>query len=144
MQNRRRFWLVPGIGSLQAKLLGASLGLIGGVLLGGVVIPWKLLAAPLTAIGGGLAAVVMEYRMRQIRATPLLPLWGAMIGAVAGMVSGAVVGLLAALALGVYFGATGQPIPGAFGLPVETAAITGVAGLLTGFSLGFSMARQQE
>ncbi|MGV3724625.1 MAG: hypothetical protein ACO1SX_27325 [Actinomycetota bacterium] len=144
MQNQRRFWLIPGIGSFQTKLLGASLGLIAGLLFGGVVIPSKLISAPLAAIAGALAAVVVEYRLHQIRSTALLPLWGAMIGAVAGMISGAVVGIAVALGLAAYLAITGQPVGGSFGLPVELAAITGLASLFTGFSLGFSIARAED
>lgn len=143
MQHRRRHWLIPGIGSFRAKLLGGSIGMIAGLLLAGIVIPSKLISAPLTAIAGAMAAVVVEYRLRQIHTAPLLPLQGALLGAAAGLVAGALVGLAAALMVCAYFAMRGYAVAGAFGLPVETAVVTGIAGLLTGFWLGVSIKRDE-
>jgi len=144
MQHQRHYWLIPGIGSFRAKLLGASIGLIAGLLLAGIVIPSKLIAAPLTAIAGAMAAVVIEYRLHQIHSAPLLALRGALIGAAAGLLAGALVGLAAALAVGAYFVMRGYSVTGAFGLPVETAVVTGIAGLVTGFWLGVSIKRDAD
>lgn len=146
MEHERRVWLVPGTGSVRAKLLGGAAGLIAGLLLGGIISPSRFLTAPLTALAAGTAAVVAEYWLSTSRHTTLLPLWGAVIGATAGLVAGAVVGLVAGLLYGVFLAVTTgyalAPLSGLY-LAFETSAITGVASLFTGFSLGLSLARDE-
>lgn len=142
MQPERRYWLIPGTGTVRTKVFGAVMGLIGGLLLGGIVIPSRAVVAPLTGLATAAAAVVTEYWLQRVPHTPVLPLWGAMLGAATGMVAGAIVGLIAALGFAGYLLVTGQPLLPPFALLAETAAISGVANLIVGFSLGLGLLRQ--
>lgn len=136
MTPERHDRLISGAVATRTRVLGAVLGLLGGLLLGGIVLPSRLITAPLTALAAAATAVITEQRLRQVRHTPALSLWGATIGSAIGMVAGAVVGLAAALLVALYLLILGQPSLAPFALLAETAAITGLAGLLAGFTLG--------
>jgi len=144
MEHLHRAWPDRDTGSLRTKLLGAALGLIGGLLFGGIVLPSRLLTAPVTAVAAAAAAVLVEQWLSDNDRTTFLPLRSAWVGGAAGLAAGAVLGLLmgaAYSALAFVHGAV--PLVALQGLftTVEIAAISGLAGLIAGFCLGVSEAR---
>jgi hypothetical protein len=132
-------------GSLRTKLLGAALGLVGGLLFGGIVLPSRLLTAPLTAVATAVAAVLVEHWLESDERTSFVPVRSAWVGGAVGLAAGAALGLLAGAGyalLALVQGAT--PLVALQGLftAVEIGAISGLAGLVAGLCLGVLKARE--
>jgi hypothetical protein len=137
-------WPDAEMGSLRAKLLGAALGLIGGLLFGGIVLPSRLLTAPVTAVAAAAAAVLVERWLENNDRASFLPVRSAWVGGAAGLAIGATLGLLLGASYSALAFAHGaEPrvaLQGLFTL-VEIGAISGLAGLIAGFCLGVPEAR---
>lgn len=132
-------------GSLRTKLLGAALGMVGGLMFGGIVLPSRLLTAPVTAVAAAAAAVVVEHWLDDNEHTTLLPVRSAWVGGAAGLAAGAALGLLLGAGYSLLALAKGAPLVVALqGLTtlVETSAISGLAGLVAGFCLGILKKRE--
>lgn len=124
--------------------MGAALGLIGGLLFGGIVLPSRLLTAPITAVAVAAAAVMVENWLANHDGATFRPLRSAWVGGAAGLAAGATLGLVIGAgysALAYVQGASPlMALQGMFTI-VEVGAISGLAGLIAGFSLGASEAR---
>jgi hypothetical protein len=131
-------------GSTRTRVLGAALGLMGGLLFGGIVLPSRLITAPLTAVAVAAAAVLVENWLAANRHATFLPLRSAWIGGAAGLGIGVVVGLIAGAGYSALAFAHGSPPDIALqglGTTVEIGAISALFGLIAGFGLGASEAR---
>lgn len=132
-------------GSLRTKLLGAALGLIGGLLFGGIVLPSRLLTAPLTAVATAVAAVLVEHWLENNEQASFIPVRSAWVGGAAGLAVGAALGLLVGTGYTVLAFVQGAvphvALQGLF-TAVEVGAITGLAGLVAGLCLGVLKLRE--
>lgn len=125
--------------------MGAALGLIGGLLFGGIVLPSRLLTAPITAVAVAAAAVMVENWLADHDDATFRPLRSAWVGGAAGLAAGAVLGLVIGTGYsGLAYLQGARPLMALQGMftIVEVGAISGLAGLIAGFSLGASAARE--
>jgi len=144
MEHLHLEWMDRNTGSLRPKLVGAALGLFGGLFFGGIVLPSRFLTAPLTAIAAAAAVAIVEQWLANNDRVTFLPVRAARLGGVAGLATGAALGLVVGAsyaALAYARGAVPLVALQALFTIVEIGAISGFAGLIVGFGQGISEAR---